>query len=107
MTIKPLLHRILVKPDNLEDIDPMFKAARAVGIVTDFNERKREQDAVDTGTIVDFGPTVFKDFDAENTLKIGDRVIYARYGGKAVVDPATKEKFVALNDEDLICLVTD
>jgi hypothetical protein len=32
--------------------------------------------------------------------------VYAKYGGKAVEDPVTKEKFVALNDEDIIAIFT-
>ena len=104
--IEPLLHRILIKTDVLEDIDDDFKRAKAAGIVFDFaNERDREQAAVDTGTIVAMGPSVFKDFGVENTLKIGDRVVYARYGGKAVTDPETKVKYVTVNDEDLVCII--
>jgi co-chaperonin GroES (HSP10) len=49
---------------------------------------------------------VFKDFGADNPLRIGDRVVFAKYGGKAIFDPDSKIKYVALNDEDVIAIVT-
>jgi co-chaperonin GroES (HSP10) len=106
MKIVPILHRLIVKPDVLEEIDETFKKAKQAGLVFDFTEREREQAAIDTGTVVSLGATVFKDFQAENPLKVGDRIVYAKYGGKAIVDPDTKVKYVALNDEDVIAIVT-
>jgi len=106
MIIKPILHRILVKPDTLESKDKVFAAARAAGIAFEFsNERQREQMAIDTGEVLDFGPTVFKDFGSENPLQIGDKVVFARYGGKTIEDPETNIKYVLLNDEDVIALL--
>jgi co-chaperonin GroES (HSP10) len=106
MDIKPLLHRVLVKPDLLEDIDDTYKRAKAAGLEVGFaTEREREQAAVDTGVVVECGPTVFRDFGTENTLNVGDRVVYAKYGGKAIVHPETKVKYVALNDEDVIAIL--
>src|ERR1043166_7962533 len=107
MAVKPILHRILVKQDRLEDRDETFKRARAAGIITDFDERKREQAAIDTGVVVDFGPTAFKDFNADNPLKVGDTVVYARYGGKTIKDPQDGVEYVALNDEDVIAILTE
>ena len=106
MVIKPILHRILVKPDTLEEVDEVFKRAKAAGLAFDFSEREREQAAIDTGIVVDVGPTAFRDFGSENPLKAGDRVVYAKYGGKAIIHPDTKVKYVALNDEDVICIIT-
>jgi co-chaperonin GroES (HSP10) len=104
--IKPILHRILVKPDVLEEIDDTFRRAKAAGIYIGFaTEREREQAAIDTGTVVSFGATAFKDFGAENPLVEGAKVVYAKYGGKAVVDPSTKIKYVVLNDEDIIAIL--
>ena len=106
MVIKPILHRILVKPDTLEEVDEVFKRAKAAGLAFDFSEREREQAAIDTGIVVDVGPTAFRDFGADNPLKAGDRVVYAKYGGKAIIHPDTKVKYVALNDEDCIAIIT-
>jgi co-chaperonin GroES (HSP10) len=106
MAIKPILHRILVKQDTLEEKDEVFKRAKAAGLQFDFTEREREQAAIDTGVVVAMGPTAFRDFGSENPLKEGDSVVYAKYGGKAIVDPETKVKYVALNDEDVIAILT-
>ena len=107
MAIKPILHRILVLPDSIEDKDPNFAKAKAVGIITDFKERDREQAAIDTGKVISFGETVFRDFNVEtNPLTVGATVVYARYAGKVIEDPVDKVKYVALNDEDIIAIIT-
>jgi co-chaperonin GroES (HSP10) len=105
MVIQPVLHRILVKPDKLEDVDDTYKRAAAAGLVFDHaNERKREQEAIDTGVVVMMGPTVGRDFGDPDFVQVGDRVVYAKYGGKAIVHPKNKERYVALNDEDVIAI---
>lgn len=107
MAINPILHRILVKQDSLEDKDDNFAAARRAGIVIVENEHKREQAAIDTGVVVTIGPTAFRDFGLDSPpIKVGDKVVFAKYGGKVIEDPATNEKFVALNDEDVIAVLT-
>lgn len=104
MTIKPILHRILVKPDNVLEKDPAFAAAQRLNMVIAGKELDREQGGVDTGTVMDFGPTVFKDFGSENPLVLGDKIVYARYGGKTVTD-TDNTKYVLLNDEDIIAIL--
>lgn len=104
--IEPILHRLIVKPDELETKDAAFAAARRLGIEVIREEREREQAAIDTGTVVAVGPTAFRDFGAEQSpVKVGDCVVYAKYGGKVIIDPETEEKFVALNDEDIVALL--
>lgn len=101
--IVPLLHRILVKQDKLEEKDQHFKSARQAGIVIpDLDERSREQAAIDTGFVVRIGETAFRDFGTHSPIIVGDYVVFARHAGKTIVDPETGEKFVALNDEDVI-----
>lgn len=108
MAIKPILHRILVKPDDLHAKDQAFAAARRMGLEIVEAERKREQAAIDTGTVVEVGPTAFKDFGVSTPpVGVGTVVVYAKYGGKAIVDPATRESFVALNDEDIIAIISE
>lgn len=107
MAIKPILHRILVKPDDIHAKDAAFAAAKRIGIEIIEAERKREQAAIDTGVVVEVGPTAFRDFGVDNApIKAGDVVVYAKYGGKAIEDPVTKEQFVALNDEDVIAIIS-
>lgn len=108
MAIKPILHRIIVKQDKLEDKDEAFAAARRAGLVIADLEHKREQAAIDTGTVLEIGPTAFKDFGVDAPpIKVGSVIVYAKYGGKAIVDPATKETVVALNDEDVIAIISE
>ena len=105
--ILPILHRILVKQDKLEEKDETFKRAGAAGlIIPNLDERVREQAAIDTGTVVAIGDTAFKDFGAESPIKVGDMIVFAKHAGKIITDPVTEEKFVALNDEDVIAKFT-
>ena len=98
----PLGHRLLVKPEKLEDVDPMFAAAKRAGIQLMESDARKEQIAVDTGTVVLIGSTAFKDFGGEPWCNIGDKVAYTRYGGKLLKDPEDGIEYIILNDEDLV-----
>lgn len=100
-------HRVLVKVFNLEEVDPTFKSAKAAGIViAESDTISREKNAVDRGIVVQIGDTAYKDFGGSPWCQIGDEVIFSRYAGKVLTDPYTDEKYTALNDEDLICVIT-
>lgn len=102
--IIPVLHRIIVKQDKLEEKDQIFKRAKEAGLFVDLSEKSREQAAVDTGTVVSIGPTAFKDFGAEQPpIILQDSVVFAKHAGKIIVDPEDGETYIALNDEDIIC----
>lgn len=104
--INPVNHKIVVKPFKITETDVRYKSAIAAGIVLpDEDKRRREQAAVDQGTVVAIGPTVFDDFHASGTLKIGDEIVYAKYAGKDVEDPETKEMFTIINDEDVVAIL--
>lgn len=100
--IKPLGHRLLVKPDSIEDVDDNYRSAKKAGIIIPDQEARKEQIAVDKGTVVDIGSTAFKDFGGDPWCQVGDRVAYTRYGGKFLKDPETDEEYLILNDEDVI-----
>lgn len=103
--LKACGHRILIKLDKLEEVDEVFKSAKAAGIeIVDGREKRLEQNAVDKGIVVQVGPTAFKDFGGEPWCKVSDYIFFAKHAGKYVTDPYTKEEFVLLNDED-VCLV--
>lgn len=105
--IIPVLHRILVKPDAIEDKDTAFAAAKRIGMEIVRDEKDREQAAVDSGVVVAYGATAFLDFKVEaSPIKVGDRIVYARYAGKTIVDPDDDVKYVALNDEDVVAIIT-
>lgn len=101
--IEPLGHRLLVKPEKIEDIDPAIKSARSLGIVIEGDEMKREQAAVDRGVVVSMGKTAFVDFGGTPWCQVGDKIAYTRYGGKMVKDPDDGQEYIILNDEDVIC----
>ena len=105
--LKPFLFRILVKPFKLEEFDPLYKAAHAAGIaMPKMQERIREEQAVDRGTVLYVGPQAFKEWTNEEVVKPGDEVFFAKYAGKRLKDPYTGEEVLALNDEDLVAGIT-
>lgn len=105
MTINPILHRVLVKPFKLEEVDETYKKARAMGLAipTDAKEYKREQQAVEKGVVLQVGTTCFKDYgESSDLVKVGDTVIYAKYAGKWLKQD--EEDVIVLNDEDILCI---
>lgn len=95
--IKAVGHRVLVKPDEIEK-------ETAAGIIL-VQDEDRQFAAQEYGTIVDIGPDAWKDFTGEPWAKVGDKIIYSRYGGKIVREPGETDinkKFVILNDEDVL-----
>ena len=107
--IEPVLHRIVVKQFDVTEKDKTFQSAKAAGLILTGNQMDREQAAVDRGTVVAIGPTVFRDFGAEMNLKIGDDVVFARHSGKTVRDPEQADndtvKYIVLNDEDICAIL--
>lgn len=94
MRIEPCGHRVVVKPDPIEE-------KTQSGIIVSVGEKKeREQAAQTTGVIVAVGPTAWKAFDdGEPWAAVGDRVTYAKYGGWPFDHDG--ENFRLLNDEDI------
>ena len=103
MSIEVVGFRILVKQDNILE-DKKYKTSIA-GFVIAGEEKNREQQAVDKGTVVAFNETAFGDYSFDNPLKVGDHIVYAKYAGKEVVDPETNEKFVIILDEDVVAIM--
>ena len=101
--IEPVGHRILVKPEKIEDVDTAFASAKRAGIIIETDERKREQAAVDRGVVVAMGATAFVDFGGTAWCKVGDKIAYTRYGGKFIKDPEDNQEYIILNDEDVVC----
>lgn len=105
--IRILGYRLLVKPEKLEEVDPIFARAKKAGIefAESSAEARREQVAVDRGTVVAIGELAFQDFKTEPWVKVGAVIGYTRYGGKFVKDEDGTE-YLVLNDEDIICEYT-
>lgn len=103
MSIEVVGFRILIKPDNIME-SKKYKTD-IPGFVVAGQEKEREQQAVDTGTVVSMGPAAFGDYSFDNPLSVGDSIVFAKYAGKAVTDPETDEKFVIILDEDVVAIV--
>ena len=104
--LKPLGPRVVVRPDSFDSADPVYKKAKEAGIV--LQRDKREQQAVVKGTVVSIGEMAFHAPVGNGTpwVEIGDRVYYAKFAGKEIEDPETKEELLLLNDEDLCVKIT-
>lgn len=101
--IEPVLHRILIKP---EDVQQTKYKTEIPGFVVAGDQKDREQKGVDRGTVVRCGPTAFNDYNSANPLNVGDEIVFAKFAGKEVVDPESPdEKFVLINDEDVIAIL--
>jgi len=96
--ITPLLHTILIKPDDVE-------TKTASGIVIPDMVTEKERKAVEYGTVITVGPRAFIDYGSDpSILKGGDRVSFARYSGKVIKDVDGTE-FVLVNDIDILAKV--
>jgi len=98
MALEPAGHRVMLKQDDINT-----KTDWGFEVVT--NE-KLERAAVDTGIVVAIGPNAWKLVPDETPwAKVGDKVYFARHAGKVLEDLATKEKFLIINDEDVLCVI--
>ena len=105
--ITPLLHRIIVLQNKLEETNKDYvRAAQAGLIIPDHPDKTRAQAGVDTGVVVAIGPTAYRDFNTEVPIAIGDTVAFARFSGKTIIDPKDDVEYVALNDEDIVVKLT-
>lgn len=104
MTPKTPGYRVLIKPDTLDTFDPVFASAKRSGIALLEADERKESTAIDTGVVLQIGPVAFADLGgADAWCKVGDRVSYARHGGKILKDPENPEiKYLALNDDDIV-----
>lgn len=100
----PVLHRVLVKADTVEESDEVLRRAKALGLHIELD--KREQAAVETGVVVAIGETAFRDYGAEGILSTGDKVYFAKYAGKQVTD-VDGSKLLMLNDEDVVAIIKE
>lgn len=107
MTIKAVLHRIIVKPVELEQYDEVDAKLKELGFLKAITpEAKYQHTQIDQGTVLDIGPTAFLDYVKRHDLPVplskGMLVTYARHSGKAVKDG--ENEVVILNDEDILAV---
>lgn len=104
--LKPKGIGLVIRPDKLEDVDPILAKAKKAGIeLVKQEDSTREQAGVDKGKVLVIGPDAFKAFGGEPWCEVGDYIAYARYAGKYVTDPETGEDLLVINDEDVVCVI--
>jgi co-chaperonin GroES (HSP10) len=98
--IEPIGYRVLLTFESVADLDPDFKRAKKAGIVLaeDHEDMQRRNAGVDKGTVVALGPSC----DFGTKVRVGDRVGFAKHSGKLIEDEITKDKYVMVNDEDVL-----
>lgn len=105
MKIVAVGHRLVIKPYRIEDHDPVYARAKASGItLLDQNER-REQIAVDKGTVLEIGPSAFTALNPVGKdkpwCKVGDVIGYTRNAGKFITLDKD-DHYLVINDEDVV-----
>jgi co-chaperonin GroES (HSP10) len=107
MKVKAIGHRLIVRPDPVEE-------TTSGGIILSMDV-KRERAASQKGTVLDIGPLAWTNEvifgkNPKPWCEVGDRVFFARYGGKVInlAEEGLEDDFViVLNDEDLQALITE
>lgn len=107
MTIKAVLHRLVVKPVELEEYDEVTQRLKAMNMeLGRTEETKYYKTQIDQGYVQDVGPTAFLDYvvkyNLEVPVKVGTLVTYARHSGKHIKDG--EEEIVIINDDDVIAV---
>ena len=110
MTVKAVLHRLVVQPIELEVYDEVDAKLKELGFVKAVTEEsKYHHTQIDQGFILDIGPTAFLDYvkkhDLSIPVKVGTLVTYARHSGKTIKDG--DDEVVVINDDDVIAIHED
>ncbi len=91
--LKPLGDRVVVKPEVSEE-------KTKTGIVLPDSAKEKPQE----GTVIAVGPGRVLDNGQRVPLevKVGDRVVYAKYGGTEV--KLENEEFIVLSERDILAI---
>jgi chaperonin GroES len=92
MPFEPVIYRIKVKPDPVEEVT-------AGGIILSQSTQQSEKNATVTGIVVGVGPSAF---EGEIVIEPGDRILYAKYGGMVFYENGQEYRF--MSDEDIIAI---
>jgi co-chaperonin GroES (HSP10) len=100
--IKVFGYRVLVTPDKIQ-------TKTESGLIIEYaGNEKLEKGARMTGTVVEVGPEswgMHKNKEIIPWCAPGDRIFWAKYAGKEIIDPEDNKEYVVLNDDDVICKV--
>lgn len=95
MKITPVGHRVLIKPDKVEET-----SKGGIIIATEMNKRL-EQNAQVTGEVIALGAEAYREYD-EPWCKVGDKVYYQKYSGMKLPN---NEDYLIINDLDITGVV--
>jgi len=103
--IKPVGKHVLVKPHQLEEIDPVYARAKAAGIeMPELKEKQLAQKSVERAVVVAVSDMAWKDwFDGTPWCSVGDTVVFTKYAGHYIKDG--EEEYLLLNDEDVLGII--
>jgi co-chaperonin GroES (HSP10) len=114
--IKVVGHRVLLKLEKLEDIDPTYARMHKAGLIrAETEDIRRAEAGLDRGTVVEIAGEAFKQYHVnlygnldnfQPWCNVGDTVAFAKYSGKMIEDPETMQKYVVCNDEDIVCVLS-
>lgn len=98
--ISPCGHRVLVLPDEVQE-----QTKTGVVVMTQVQRVKEEMAQIE-GTIVAIGPGAWSEF-GQPWACLGDRVIFAKYGGLIYDKQHTRDgkTYRLLNDLDIVAIV--
>lgn len=102
-TLQPVEYKVLVKPDLMEETDPVIKSAKAMGLEIPESAKARDKQRQISGTLLAFGGKAFEDF-GNPIPKIGDKVYFAKYAG-LVVEADNKVEYRLMNDKDVTAVL--
>ncbi len=96
LNLKPLGDRMVVKPLEEEEVTPS-------GIVLPETAKEKPQ----KGEVLSVGPGA-RDDDGkriEMDVKVGDKILFAKYGGTEI--KVNSDKLLILRESDVLAIITD
>ena len=98
---EPAGHRVLIKPKVVEE-----KSEGGIILHNNDTSKKMERAGNDIGTVYSVGMNAWLAYDGGKPwAAVGDKVIYAKYGGVFVTNPLDGEEYVLINDSDVACVL--
>ena len=97
-------YRLLVKAKEIERVSKGGIILNVEGT----NDDKLEQTGNQFGTVIGVGHTCWKGGPDETPwCKVGDMICYSKHAGRFIYDPETEDPYLIINDDDVICVITD
>lgn len=97
--MQPVGFCVLVRPDEPAEA----LKSKLIDIPDTVSDKWRIE--ADTGILIAIGQCAWKGIEGHDGTPWaykGDHVVYAKYGGKVMTDPETGEKYILLQDKDII-----